>query len=85
MNERKVIMIVGPTATGKTAAAIETAKIIDGEIISADSMQVYRGMNIGTAKPTKQEMQGIAHHLIDEINPTNPIPYRIFKKKRLYS
>jgi tRNA dimethylallyltransferase len=64
-----VPVIFGPTAVGKTQLAIELARAINGEIISADSMQVYRGMNIGTAKPTLAERQGIPHHLIDIRNP----------------
>ncbi len=65
----RVIAIVGPTAVGKTALAIELARELDGEIISCDSMQIYRQMNIGTAKPTKEEMEQIPHHLIDIKNP----------------
>jgi tRNA dimethylallyltransferase len=65
----KTIIILGPTASGKTALAVELAKKINGEIISADSMQVYRGMDIGTAKPTEAERKGIPHHLIDIRNP----------------
>ncbi len=61
----KVIAIVGPTASGKSSLAIEAAKKLNGEIISADSMQVYEGMDIGTAKITPEEMEGIPHHLID--------------------
>lgn len=61
----KVIAIVGPTAVGKTALALELAKRYNGEIISCDSMQVYRGMDIGTAKPTKEELLEVKHHLID--------------------
>ena len=56
---------MGPTASGKTNFAVDLAKALDGEIISADSMQIYKEMNIGTAKPTADEMQGIKHHLID--------------------
>jgi tRNA dimethylallyltransferase len=63
------ISIIGPTAVGKSQAAIEIAKKINGEIISADSMQVYRGMDIGTAKLTSEEREGIPHHLIDIRNP----------------
>ena len=59
-----VIAIVGPTASGKTRLSVELAKELNGEIISADSMQIYKGMNIATAKPSKSEMQGIVHHLI---------------------
>lgn len=65
----KPLVLFGPTAVGKTKLAIELAKKLNGEIISADSMQVYRGMNIGTAKPTLEERQGIPHHLIDIRNP----------------
>lgn len=69
MKKNKVIAVVGPTASGKTGLAVELAKEFNGEVISADSMQIYKGMNIATAKPTKEEMQGIAHHLIDFIEP----------------
>lgn len=65
----RVVAVVGPTASGKTALAIELAKIYDGEIISCDSMQIYRGMDIGTAKPTEEEKCGIPHHMIDIIEP----------------
>lgn len=61
----KVICIVGPTASGKTGLAIELAKRVNAEIISADSMQIYRGLDVGTAKVTKEEAQGIPHHMID--------------------
>ena len=66
----KIICVVGPTASGKTALAIELAKELNGEVISCDSMQIYRGMDIGTAKPTTDEMQGIPHHMIDICDPT---------------
>jgi len=65
----KPVILLGPTAVGKTALAIELAKELNGEIISADSMQVYRGMDIGTAKPTLEERRAIPHHLIDIRNP----------------
>ncbi len=68
MDKKPLIVIVGPTASGKTAVSIELAKKYNGEIISADSMQIYKGMDIATAKPTKREMQGIPHHLISAIN-----------------
>ena len=61
----RVAAVVGPTASGKTALGVEIAKALNGEVISADSMQIYRGMDIATAKPTAEEMQGIPHHLID--------------------
>lgn len=69
MAAAKTIIILGPTAVGKTRLAVELAKKLNREIISADSMQVYRGMDIGTAKPTKEEQQEIPHHLIDICNP----------------
>jgi len=65
MKKPFVLAVVGPTASGKTWLGVELAKIYDGEVISADSMQIYKGMNIASAKPTKEEMQGIPHHLID--------------------
>lgn len=63
--KKRVIVLSGPTATGKSALALELAKEIDGEIVTADSMQIYKGMDIGTAKPTKQEQEEIPHHLLD--------------------
>ena len=65
----KLICIAGPTASGKTALAVELAKSFNGEVVSCDSMQVYRRMDIGTAKPTTDEMQGIPHHMIDICDP----------------
>lgn len=70
MSKMPVVIIAGPTGVGKTATSIELAKRLDGEIISADSMQIYRGMDIGTAKVTEEEMQGIPHHMIDIAEPT---------------
>ena len=64
-----IICIAGPTASGKTALAVELAKEFDGEVVSCDSMQVYRRMDIGTAKPTAEEMQGIVHHMLDVAEP----------------
>ncbi len=64
-----IICVVGPTASGKTALAVELAKFTGGEVVSCDSMQIYKHMNIGTAKPTKEEMQGIPHHMIDVVEP----------------
>lgn len=64
----KVIAIVGPTASGKTSLSVEIAKSFGGEVISADSMQIYKGMDIATAKPTFEEMQGVKHHLVDFLN-----------------
>ena len=69
INMNKIICIAGPTASGKTALAVEMAKITGGEVVSCDSMQIYKGMDIGTAKPTKEEQQGIVHHMIDIAHP----------------
>lgn len=66
----KLLVICGATATGKSALAVECAKKLNSEIISADSQLIYRGLNIGTAKPTVEEMQGIRHHMIDIVSPT---------------
>lgn len=67
--EKGLIAVVGPTASGKTALAVQLAKKYNGEIVSADSMQIYTGMDIASAKPTKEEMEGIPHHLIDFLDP----------------
>ena len=67
--DKKLIVIAGPTATGKSAVAVELARLIDGEIVSADSMQVYKYMDIGTAKPPKEDMALVRHHLIDIVEP----------------
>ena len=67
---KKVIVLLGPTGVGKTGASILLAKELDTEIISADSMQIYRSMDIGTAKPTKKELAEVRHHMIDIIEPT---------------
>ena len=65
----KILVITGPTATGKTRLAVDLAKARGGEVVSADSMQIYRRMDIGTAKPTREEMQNIPHHMIDAADP----------------
>ena len=69
---KKVLVITGPTATGKTALGVELALRLDGEVISADSMQIYRGMDIGTAKPTAEERRAVPHHLLDLREATEP-------------
>jgi len=66
----QIIAVVGPTASGKTALAVELARLLDGEVISCDSVQVYKGMDIGSAKVSAEEMRGIPHHLIDVIEPS---------------
>ena len=80
MSKPKVIVICGPTASGKTALSIELAKKINGEIISSDSMQIYKDMDIGTAKPSKEEMQGIKHYLLDFVEPSQRYSVADFKK-----
>ena len=64
-----IICVAGPTASGKTSLAVALAKELDGEVVSCDSMQIYRYMDIGTAKPTREEMQGIPHHMLDVADP----------------
>ena len=65
----KIICVAGPTASGKTSLAVELAKEYNGEVVSCDSMYVYRGMDIGTAKPSLEEMDGVVHHMIDVAEP----------------
>lgn len=71
-SRKPVLCLVGPTASGKSDLGVQVAKAVGGEVLSADSMQVYRGMDIGTAKMTQEEMQGIPHHLIDLVPPDAP-------------
>jgi len=78
-----VFVIMGPTASGKTKLSIELAKLLNGEIISADSMQIYKYMDIGTAKPDRQEMSGIKHDLIDEIKPDEEFSVARFQELAL--
>ena len=80
MNKPTVIVIGGPTASGKSKLAVELAKRINGEIISADSMQIYKEMNIGTAKVTEDEMQGIKHYMLNVINPDERYSVSAYKK-----
>jgi tRNA dimethylallyltransferase len=79
----KLIVIVGPTASGKSDLAIKIAKRFDGQIVSADSRQIYRGLNIGTAKPTKLERQEVKHYLIDIKNPDQPFDAAAYQKEAL--
>ena len=84
MNERKkLIILTGPTAVGKTKLSIETARMLNAEIISADSMQVYKYMDIGTAKITKEEMEDITHYMVDELEPDEEFNVVVFKKLAL--
>ncbi|NLZ46515.1 MAG: tRNA (adenosine(37)-N6)-dimethylallyltransferase MiaA [Clostridiales bacterium] len=81
MRKQPLIVIVGPTASGKTTISIKLAKELNGEIISADSMQIYKGMSISTAKPTVDEMQGVEHHLIDFLEPNESFSVADYVKK----
>lgn len=84
MDKKPLIILTGPTSVGKTALSIALAKAVDGEIISADSMQVYKYMDIGTAKITKEEMSGVPHYLIDELEPNeefNVVKFQQLAKK----
>lgn len=78
--KKPLIILTGPTAVGKTALSIKLAKAIQGEIISADSMQVYRGMDIGSAKVTTEEMDGVPHYLIDVLDPDEEFNVVVFQK-----
>ena len=77
---RPLLIITGPTAVGKTALSIQAAKALNGEVVSADSMQVYRHMDIGSAKVTREEMDGVPHHLIDVLDPWEPFSVAVFQK-----
>lgn len=77
---RPLIVLTGPTAVGKTALSIELAKMVGGEILSADSMQVYRGVDIGSAKIRPREMQGVPHHLVDVLDPVQEFNVVVFQK-----
>ena len=81
MEKPNVIVICGPTASGKTALSIELAKKINGEIISADSMQIYKEMDIGSAKPTEEEQQGIKHYMLDFVEPSKRYSVAEYKKE----
>ena len=83
MSEQTVVVIAGPTASGKTAFSVELAAAFSGEIVNADSMQVYRGMDIGTAKPVEEEKKGIPHHLLDVVNPDEEFNAAIYRKLAL--
>jgi len=76
---RRIIVICGPTAVGKTEYSIRIAKRIDGEIVSADSMQLYKFMNIGSAKPTAEELTQVPHHLVDAIDPREPFSVAMYQ------
>src|SRR5512139_653113 len=75
----KLVIILGPTGAGKSKLTIELAEEFGGEIINADSMQVYRYMDVGTAKPTREEQKRVAHHLIDIVNPDQPFHAALYR------
>jgi len=79
--KRKIVVICGPTGVGKTSAAIEVCRRFRGEVVGADSMQVYRQMDIGTAKPTEEEQRLATHHMIDVVNPDEPCDAALFASK----
>ena len=79
--KKKILVIGGPTAVGKTELSIELAKRLNGEIISADSMQIYKYMDIGSAKVTKEEMDGVIHYMIDEVTPDVPFSVSEFQMR----
>ena len=81
MDKIKVAAVVGPTASGKTALAVAIAKALGGEVISADSMQIYKHMDIGSAKIMPEEMEGVKHYLIDELEPSEEFNIVVFQKK----
>lgn len=80
MNDKPLIILTGPTSVGKTSLSIALAKAVNGEIISADSMQVYKHMDIGTAKITPEQMQGVPHYLIDELEPEEEFNVVLFQQ-----
>jgi len=80
-NGPPVVVIAGPTATGKTTSAVGLARALDGELVGADSIQVYRGFDIGSAKPTPKELGGIPHHLIDVVDPDQEIDAAAYAKR----
>jgi len=81
--KKKLIVVLGPTASGKTELAIKLAKKFNGEIVNADSRQVYKGMDIGTAKPTKKEMKGVPHYLLDIASPKRKFTVAQYRKLAL--
>ncbi|MCL2571476.1 MAG: tRNA (adenosine(37)-N6)-dimethylallyltransferase MiaA [Defluviitaleaceae bacterium] len=78
---KDIYVIAGPTASGKTAVAVELAKLVNGEIVSADSMQIYKGMDIGTAKPAEEEKDSIPHHMIDIVKPDEPYSAALYQQQ----
>ena len=83
MDKIFTIVVVGPTASGKTSLGVELAKRFNGEVVSADSMQIYKEMQIATAKPTEDEMQGIPHHMIDFVSPDENYSVALYKEEAM--
>ncbi len=81
MEKPRLIAVAGPTASGKTAAAVRLCQLLGGEVVSCDSMQIYRGMDIGTAKPTPAERGGIPHHMLDILEPAQTYSVSAFRKQ----
>ena len=77
------VCIAGPTATGKTDAAVAVCRALDGEVVSMDSMQIYQGMDIGTAKPSPAEMSGVPHHMLDIVPPDRPYSVAEYQRDAL--
>lgn len=80
-NNKRIIIVAGPTAVGKTEYAIRLAELLNGEIVSADSMQLYRYMDIGSAKPTPEEQARVKHYLVDQVDPREPFSVAVYQKK----
>lgn len=80
---KKILIVCGPTASGKTALAVECAKLLNSEVVSADSLYIYKGLNVGTAKPDEIEMQGVKHHLIDVCEPNQEFSVSDYKNLAL--
>ena len=80
--DNRVICVVGPTATGKTKMGVALAKRFGGEVVSVDSMQIYRGMTIGTAAPTAEEMDGVRHHMVAIADPAESCPWPGSRSRR---
>ena len=78
---KDIIVVAGPTAVGKTEYAIKIAKAINGEVVSCDSMQLYKFMDIGSAKPTPDELSQVKHYLVDEIDPREPFSVVEYQKR----
>ena len=80
---KKLLFIVGPTASGKSDFAVQVAKMLKTDVISSDSMQIYKDMTVGTAKITPEEQQGVTHHLIDFVNPKDSFSVAEYREKAL--